>query len=605
MTAAGGTVETRMTPDGVLVLQLDHPPANALTPGLRGALLQALAEASAPQVRAVVLTAGGRNFSSATTIDMAEGSPSLAQLCDVIEGLPVPFVVALQGLAVGPGAELALAAHARVMAETARIVLPDIGLGLVPEAGATQRLPRLVGVAEALGILLKARAVPADEALALGLADQIVEGDATAAAIALAGRMTGPRPVRDRMDGIGNFASNMAAIAAARAEAARGVLPAPARLIDCVEAALVLPYDNGMAMEAVAREDLAETAEARGLRAAALAERRAAQLPPVMAKVRPKTVSVLGLHGGAPQMAALALVALSQGLQVVWVDGDDTRRTASLRWISDRQEAEVRAGRLGSVQRDADRARLMAGADPGLLLGADLVILSPLQPGPSSVPVLGVPTSVPRVYLGGGEGRIGLALAPSARAAELAMPEGPEVAATAAQLAVAVQFLRRIGVAPVLTGKMPILGRRVTAAGRAALSRLLALGVPRRVLVAALDGFGQALPELPEPADPAPMRAIPEEEVINRWLGAMANTGLGLLDARVARRPSDIDLVLVAGHGFPRWRGGPMHHAATRGLMVLRQDLRAWEKDDAELWRPHPILDRMIADGRRLAELDG
>ncbi len=594
-----------MTPDGVLVLQLDHPPANALTPGLRGALLQALAEASAPQVRAVVLTAGGRNFSSATTIDMAEGSPSLAQLCDVIEGLPVPFVVALQGFAVGPGAELALAAHARVMAETARIVLPDIGLGLVPEAGATQRLPRLVGVAEALGILLKARAVPADEALALGLADQIVEGDATAAAIALAGRMTGPRPVRNRMDGIGNFASNMAAIAAARAEAARGVLPAPARLIDCVEAALVLPYDNGMAMEAVAREDLAETAEARGLRAAALAERRAAQLPPVMAKVRPKTVSVLGLHGGAPQMAALALVALSQGLQVVWVDGDDTRRTASLRWISDRQEAEVRAGRLGSVQRDADRARLTAGADPGLLLGADLVILSPLQPGPSSVPVLGVPTSIPRVYLGGGEGRIGLALAPSARAAELAMLEGPEVAATAAQLAVAVQFLRRIGVAPVLTGKMPILGRRVAAAGRAALSRLLALGVPRRVLVAALDGFGQALPELPEPADPAPMRAIPEEEVINRWLGAMANTGLGLLDARVARRPSDIDLVLVAGHGFPRWRGGPMHHAATRGLMVLRQDLRAWEKDDAELWRPHPILDRMIADGRRLAELDG
>jgi 3-hydroxyacyl-CoA dehydrogenase len=302
-------------------------------------------------------------------------------------------------------------------------------------------------------------------------------------------------------------------------------------------------------------------------------------------------------------MAALALVALSQGLQVQWLELDEARRAASHRWIIDRQEAEVRAGRLGAVQRDADRARLNIGADPTLLQNADLVILSPLQPG-QPVPVLGVPSAVPRVYLGGGEGRIGLALAPSARGAELAMPEGPEVAATAAQLAVVVQFLRRIGIAPVLTGKMPILGRRVTAAGRAAMSRLLALGVPRRVLAAAMDGFGQALPDLPAPAEAAPMREMSEEEVTHRWLGAMANTGLGLLDARVARRPSDIDLVLVAGHGFPRWRGGPMHHAAERGLMVLRRDLRLWAADDADLWRPHPLIDRMIADGRRLAELD-
>jgi 3-hydroxyacyl-CoA dehydrogenase len=297
-------------------------------------------------------------------------------------------------------------------------------------------------------------------------------------------------------------------------------------------------------------------------------------------------------------------VALSQGLQVIWLDADEARRSASLRWISDRQEAEVRAGRLGAVQRDADRARLRAGGETAMLQGADLVILAPLQPG-HPVPALGVPSTVPRVFLGGGEGRIGLALAPSARLAELAMPEGQDGGATAAQLAVAVQFLRRIGITPVLTGKMPIIGRRVTAAGRAALARLLMLGVPRRVLAAALDNFGQALPDLPEPETSAPMREMTEAEVIHRWLGAMANAGFGLLDARVARRPSDIDLVLVAGHAFPRWRGGPMHHAAMRGLMVLRGELRQWAKDDAEIWQPHPLVDRMVADGRRLSQLDG
>lgn len=603
MTVAGGMVETRITPEGVLVLRIDFPPANALTPGLRAALMRALTEAGLPEVRAVVLAAGGRHFSSATTIDVAEGEPALSQVCAAIEDLPKPVVVAVQGLVVGPGAELALAAHARVLAEDARFILPDIGLGLVPEAGASQRLPRLVGVAEALGILLKARAVPADEALALGLADQIVEGDVLAAAIAFAARMQGPRPVRGRVDGLGSFAANMAAVAAARAEAARGVLPAPVRLIECVEAAMVLPFDNGMAMEAVAREDLGESAEALGLRAVALAEKRAAQLPPVMAKVRPKVASVLGLYGSGPHMAPLALVAVSQGLKVVWLDPDEGRRAASLRWIAEWQEAEMRSGRLGMVQRDADRARLNVGADPGLLRNADLVILSPMPRG-QAIPALNVPSTVPRVYLGGGEGRIGLALAPSARAAELAMPEGTDVAATAAQLAIVVQLLRRMGIWPVLTGKMPLIGRRVTAAGRAALARLLAMGVPRRVLAAALDGFGHALPDLPEPAEPVPMQAMSEEEVLNRWLGAMANAGFDLLDSKVARRPSDIDLVLVLGHGFPRWRGGPMHHASQRGLLVLRRDLRDFAHDDAGIWTPHPLLDRMIADGRRLAELD-
>ena len=603
MSATGNGVRAELRPDWVLVVTLDHPPANALVPALRAQLVEILQDAPGRGARGVVICGAGRNFSAATSVDMSAGQPALAELCALVEDLPLPVVVALTGAVIGPGAELALAAHARVAAPSARIILPEIGLGLVPGAGSTQRLPRLVGAAEALRMLLRAAPVAGAEALAAGLVDVLAEGDVTEAAIAQARAMPGPRPTRDRTEGLADVPGYLAAVATARAEAARGVLPAPARLVDCVEAALVLPFANGLALEAVAREDLEEGPESRGLIAAALAERRAAQLPAAVARVRPKAVARLGLVGAAPQMAPLALVALASGMAVQWADADEARRAASLRWITDRQEAELRAGRLSAVQRDADRARLASGGDAAALAGCDLVIHA--AAGEDVLRLGRAMPAAPQLVMGGGEGLFGLALAPSARLAELALP----VSARPEPVAVAVQMLRGLGLAPVLEGKMPVVGRRVTAAGRSALARMLAMGVPRRVLAAALDGFGHAMPDLPEPAAPAPMRAMAEPEILRRWLAGMANEGLKLVDARVALRPSDVDLVLVAGHGFPRWRGGPMHHAGERGLMVLRRDLRAWVREtgapeDAALWSPHPLMDRMIAEGRRLADLD-
>ncbi len=604
MASAGEEVRADLREDdGVLLVTLDRPPGNALDAPVRAQLMEILAEAPARGARAVVLCGAGRNFSAATSVDAGGGAPSLDELCRMVEDMPLPVVAALQGAVIGPGAELALAAHARVAQADTRIAFPEVGLGLVSGGGATQRLPRLVGATEALQMLLRAEPLAGAGALAAGLVDVLVdvlaEGDLIEAAVAQALSMPRPRPVRERVEGITDVPAYLAAVTAARAEAARGILPAPPRIVDCVEAALVLPFENGLALEAVVREDLEESAESQGLIAVALAERRAAALPPPVAALRPKAVARLGLVGGAPQMAPLALMALAQGMAVVWADPDEPRRAANLQWISARHEAELKAGRLAAAQRDADRARLSALADPAALPGCDLVIHG--AAGDMLARLSRAMPAAPQLVAGGAEEAMGLSLAPSARLAELALPAN----VAPAQVAVAVQFLRRLGLVPVLEGKMPVLGRRSMAAGRAALARMLAMGVPRRVLAAALDGFGQALPELPDPAEPAPMRAMAEEEVLHRWLGAMANEGLRLLDARVARRPSDIDLVLVAGFGFPRWRGGPMHHAERRGLMVLRRDLRAWADDDAGLWAPYPLIDRMIAEGRRLADLQG
>lgn len=617
MAAEGGEVRTeRAGPEGrVLVIVFDHPPANALGVGMRRALMQALAEAVEPGLDGVVLAAAGRNFSAATAVDAAgegdpaadlQAAPSLATLCAAIEDLALPVVAALSGTAAGPGAELALAAHARVAQAEARIVFPDVALGLPPQGGSSQRLPRIVGAAEALDLLLSARAMPAEEALALGLIDQIVEAPPLAAAVALAAALPGPRPGRDRAEGLADVAGWQAAIAAARAEAARGGLPAAARIIDCVDAALYLPFENGVALETVSAEDLLDTPESRGLIAAARAERRAASLPPAVARAVPRGISHLALVGAGPQVPALALLALSRGLKVTWALEDPAVRAQGLLWLEDRLGAEQRAGRMSQAQRDADRARLSGAetaaalvrsgpAAPGLVIhaaaGPDLALLTRALP------------AVPQLVLGGVEGALGLSLAPTARLAELALPEGGDPEAQAAAVAGAVQLLRRMNLSPLLVGRMPVLGRRLQGAGRAALARLLALGVPRRVLEAALDGFGQPLPDLPEPAAEPAMRAMSEAEVLRRWLGALANEGFRLLEARVARRPSDIDHALIAGWSFPRWRGGPMHQAAGRGLMVLRADLQAWAAEDA-LWAPAPLLDRMLAEGRRLADLD-
>ena len=133
---------------------------------------------------------------------------------------------------------------------------------------------------------------------------------------------------------------------------------------------------------------------------------------------------------------------------------------------------------------------------------------------------------------------------------------------------------------------------------------MVARGVPQRMIAAALKDFGVQLPDPVSITVPTILRAMPAGEILNRWLSALANEGARLLDEGIARRPSDVDYLMVAGYHFPRRRGGPMHQAERRGLMVLRHDLRAWGAE-AALWSPAPLIDRLIRDGQNLATLDG
>jgi 3-hydroxyacyl-CoA dehydrogenase len=268
--------------DGIALIVIASVPVNALTPAVRKALAQTLASLAAdPTIKAVLIGAEGPQFSGG--IDLREyaagfAAPDPADLTAQIEAMAKPVIALLQGPVLAAGADLALAAHYRLALPAATIGFPERPLGLIPVAGATQRLSRLVGVPLALDMLLAGRAIGAEPARRAGLIDGVVRGDlrsgghAYVNAILAQGR--GARPVRADRSKMADAAGAMAAIAAARARLGPRPDQAGQAMIDCVEAALLMPFDAGLAFEREALVSCVAGPEHRALRHIAWAERR-------------------------------------------------------------------------------------------------------------------------------------------------------------------------------------------------------------------------------------------------------------------------------------------------------------------------------------------
>ncbi len=272
--------------DGIASLSLDAPPVNALGAAVRRQLMERFAELIAdPAVRAICLTSQGGHFSAGADIREFGGTPQvplLGDLCRAIENSPKPVIVGLQGPALGGGAEIALAAHYRLALPQAALGLPEVTLGLIPGAGGTQRLPRIVGPAVALSMMIDGRPVPAKAAEATGLIDGIVDDDLAQSvrsfAQGLLAHGLGPRPTASRRDMMADGAGWLAAINAARTEHAASPLIAVRHVIDSVEAALLLPFDLGLAFERDSFETCLAHPQSRALRHMFLAERQVSQV---------------------------------------------------------------------------------------------------------------------------------------------------------------------------------------------------------------------------------------------------------------------------------------------------------------------------------------
>jgi len=245
--------------DGVGLVLFANPPVNALSaraqiPQDLQRACQALDKDSA--VRAIVVGANGRHFSGGADIAEFGDNPTadvadLREMIESLDGLSKPLVMALHGVVFGGGLELALAGRARIAAPGASLALPEVTLGIVPGAGGTQRLPRLVGVEEALAMATTGRPVDARKALASGLIDRIAEGDLVEAAITFAKELAdGKTPERASARPVAAVSPDV--FTQARASVARAARrnPAVLKAIDCVEAATRLPFAEGLAYEA-------------------------------------------------------------------------------------------------------------------------------------------------------------------------------------------------------------------------------------------------------------------------------------------------------------------------------------------------------------------
>ncbi len=365
----------------IAVIRMDNPPVNALGHALRVGLEKAFNEANAdPSVKAIVLTGTGRFFSAGADItefksEMKE--PFLPQLIDRIEAGSKPVVAAVNGTALGGGLELALGCHYRVAGKDVRqLGLPEIKLGIIPGAGGTQRLPRAIGVEQALQLITTGNFIDATKGAAAGLIDKVADGDVVAAAVAFAKEQAGKPPRR-----IGEKTIDKSSFPAGLFEKARASLArhpsgpvAPKAAIDAVEAAATLPLAEGNARERQVFREAAASPYARALQYAFFAERQAANLPGIGAETKLRDIKTVGILGAGTMGTGIGLAFLNGGFPVTIVETTQDALDRGVSRIKDTLDANAKRGRITEAQA-ADRfAKLTPSLSLEDLGKADLII---------------------------------------------------------------------------------------------------------------------------------------------------------------------------------------------------------------------------------------
>ncbi len=656
----GPITPVRLTRTGsVAVIEIDNPPVNAASQAVRAGLLAALSDSAAdPGIAAIVLMGAGKTFVAGADIREFDGpllEPHLPDVCSAIEDCPKPVVAALHGTALGGGCELALAAHARIMAEGSVLGLPEVKLGLIPGAGGTQRLPRLADAAAALEIASSGRVVQAKEAAQLGIVDHVLplaelREEAVQLAAALAGqpmRRTRALPLR-LSDPTAFEAAKTKALARARGQAA------PVALAEAMTAALTHNFAQGCAIERRLFLELRGSDQAKAMRHVFFAERQAGR-PPGLRGASPRPVSSIGIAGAGTMGTGIAGACLAAGFDVVVAELDDTARERAGKRIADivekaksRQSAAAKPGAL----RIENALGGLAGC--GLVIEAvfeDMAVKTGVLAQLGRIAAAGAVIATNTSYLDVNElaeasGRpqdiIGLhffAPAEIMRLVEVVRGKKSAPDAIATGLAIA----RRLGKLPVVAGVCDgFIGNRILSVYRREMEYALEDGALPWEVDAALEAYGFAMgpfavsdlsgldiawarrkrlaltrdpavryfaaadrlcemgrfgrktgsgwyryegnKRLPDPAVEAVIfeerqrkgivaRAVSANEIQSRARAAIVNEAACILEEGIAASPSDIDLVLINGYGYPVWRGGPLFDADRAGLANVVKDV--------------------------------
>jgi 3-hydroxyacyl-CoA dehydrogenase len=701
--SSASPVVSRNLHGNILVVTIDHPSVNALSVDVRRALAEAIEAAEADQAVAAVLIVGaGRNFIAGA--DIREfGKPPLPPLlpsvCNRIEACSKPVVAAIHGAALGGGLEVALAAHYRLAVRGAKLGLPEVQLGLLPGAGGTQRAPRLIGAAQALDLMLSGRQARAEEALSLGLVDRIgatddILGEGLAYARELLAAKAGVRPTR-AATALADTQTARAAIETARKETAartRGLF-SPLKIVDAVEAALTLPFDEGLALERKLFVECLESPQRAGLIHAFFAEREVAKAPETKAAT-PRPIATIGVVGGGTMGAGIAVAVLDAGLPVTMIERDDEALARGRGHVERVYDGLVAKGRIKAEAKDAALARFTGSTSYDALAGVDLVIEAVFEDMSVKKAVF---TELDRVCKRGAilatntsyldideiadatsrpSDVIGLHFFSPAnvmKLLEIVVPGrvSADVVATSFELA---KQLRKV---PVRAGVCDgFIGNRLLAVYRTAADYLMEDGASPYQIDRAMREFGYPMgpyqvvdlaggdigwaarkrraptrdPRMryveiadrlcergwfgqktgrgfylyeqgsrsgtPDPEVEAIVEAervrvgvspcsFTDEEIVRRLMCAVINEAANVVREGIALRPLDVDVALIYGYGFPRYRGGPMKYADMLGLPTVLAELTRLSQEDAFFWRPSPLIVELVDRGADFSSLNG
>jgi len=362
------------------LITIDNPPVNALSHAVRLGISQKLdAAAGDDEVHAIVLSCSGRTFIAGADIrefGKPLKDPWLPEVLAQLEAMEKPTVAALHGTVLGGGLETAMCCHYRLAAPTTRLGLPEVNLGLLPGAGGTQRLPRLIGAQHALDMMTSGKPVDAASAYEWGLVDQVVESDLLDAAIEFAGQViensAGPRrtgdgtvePVADDF-----FAGYRAKIA----RRARGY-QSPWRIIECVEAAVSEPLAEGLKLERELFLKCRDSNQSASMRHLFFAERAVSKIPDVAKDTPVRDIRQVAIIGAGTMGAGIALACLNAGLDVLLLDLDRQALDKGRQHIQKTLAAAVARERINQAGMDSNLERITLVDGYEALSDADLVI---------------------------------------------------------------------------------------------------------------------------------------------------------------------------------------------------------------------------------------
>lgn len=700
-----GTVHYEVR-DNIALMTIDNPPVNPLSSGVRQGLSDGVAKALTDDaVAAIVLTGAGRAFIAGADISefggKAEG-PSLLDCLDIMDNSSKPIVAAINGTAFGGGLEVALCCHYRVIAPNAQVGLPEVKLGLLPGAGGTQRLPRLIGAEKALAFMVSGDPIAGPAAVTMGIADAVAEQDVVESATDFTRNIIAKgsplRRIRDEEGVVAQDRDKPEVFDNARKAAARKMRKrfAPEMIVQCVEAAVNLgDFDAGLAVERENFVKCLEHPQRASLIHMFFSEREVAKIPDISKDIEAKPINSAAVIGCGTMGGGIAMSFLNANIPVTSLEMSDEALEKGFGVIKKNYDIQVQRGRMSADEVD-HRMSLLSGTTDYADLGQADVIIEAIyenidvkieafkkmdavaKPGAilaSNTSALDIDKMAEATERP--EDVIGLHFFSPANVMRLLEivrggKTSKEVIASSMKLG------RQLKKVAVLSGNAPgFIGNRILAgytrqAGEIILQGatpyqvdnvLLNFGMPMGPFqmndLVGLDlswrarklsgikpedipitarvadklcekerfgqktsrGFyiypegsraGQADPEVVALVEETSAelgierRPIDDDEVLKRCLYPIINEGARVLEDGIALRPCDIDIVYINGYGFPEVTGGPMFWADQIGLDNILSDIKRFRQEyGGAVWEPAPLLERLVAEGKTFASLQG